>query len=133
MTKDKNCFWRYQVVYDKTIDGLNEDNFAYTICEVYLDDDGKLECWTEGKSIAPYGESIDELNSDLQMMQRDLATWKPVPFDSLSVGMTFERNLGDNSYTEERRELLKDYAMEEVLDELEEMKIRRKSGADVTE
>jgi len=80
--------WRYQAVY---ID-RDEETREYSICEVYLDEDGKLEGWTENSSIAPYGTSYEELIGDLQIMMEDTRRWKAVPFDSMSVGMTFERN-----------------------------------------
>ena len=49
------------------------------------------------------------------------------------VGMAYffrQFEPGEGNYTEEREELLKDYTMEKVLEELEVMKISRESGLD---
>ena len=87
----QNTTWRYQAVF-----GENENDFdgtcnVYTICEVYLDADGKLEFWTESEAIAASGETIEELTADLQLMLKDISTWQPIHFDSLEIGMTFEK------------------------------------------
>jgi len=65
---------------------------AYTICEIYLDTNGRLEGWTDCKAMAPNGETIEELTDDLKMMLKDISAWKPVSYDSLTAGMTFEQN-----------------------------------------
>jgi hypothetical protein len=78
--------WRYQAVY---IEDGNKKH-SYSICEVYFDDNGKLETWTASKAIAAFGESVEELTNDLHYMLDDVQSWKPVPFDSLKVGMEFE-------------------------------------------
>ena len=87
--KLKDC-WRYQAVYVERKHEEGESTKEYSMCEVYLDKNGKLEAWTESKSIAPYGESIDELNNDIQLMLNDLSKWTAVAFDSLYVGMEFK-------------------------------------------
>lgn len=96
MTKDNkdkyNGGWRYQAVYAENNNEMGGTYCGYTICEVYLDKDGSLETWTEKSSIAPSGETVDELTNDLQLMLNDIAEWKPVPFESLYIGMVFERN-----------------------------------------
>ena len=81
--------WRYQAVYIENHNGNKE----YSICEVYLDDDGKLDSWTESHRIHPFGsETLNELINDLQRMMDDANRWKPVPTNKLQVGMTFEQS-----------------------------------------
>jgi len=83
--------WRYQAVYVERNIEENEKSLEFSICEVYLDKDGKLEMWTEDSKMSPFGNSIDELTNDLQFMINDVQKWKPVPFNSLQVGMDFKR------------------------------------------
>jgi hypothetical protein len=61
-----------------------------SLCEVYLDEDGALENWTENPAMTPSGASIGELSSDLTRMITDALSWKPVEFDKMEVGMVFE-------------------------------------------
>jgi len=86
--KLKNC-WRYQAVYIEREHKDGKITKEYSMCEIYLDKKGKLEAWTESKSIAPYGESVEELNKDIQFMLNDLSKWTAVAFESLYVGMEF--------------------------------------------
>ena len=84
----KSASWRYQPVYREYDTGTKE----YSICEVYLDKNEKLEMWTENYSIAPFGSgNIDDLIGDLELMIDDARKWKPVSFNSLTKGMIFER------------------------------------------
>jgi len=85
--------WRYQAVYSKNQNSLGGTYNAYTICEIYLDVNGKLKSWTENNAIPPSGETIEELIDDINLILEDVSKWKPVPFESLKVGMTFEQNL----------------------------------------
>ena len=89
--------WRYQAVYKEDGDegGDIETSRAYTVCEVYLDEDGKLIGSTENAAIAPYGWDLEELKADIQLMLDDVSKWEPVPFDSMQVGMTFSRRYND--------------------------------------
>jgi len=84
LKKEKS--WRYQVVYIQ-----NNESFEYSICEVYLDEFDKLEAWTNNFTISPYGDSHQELIGDLQIMLEDVKKWKPVNFNELKVGMTFQK------------------------------------------
>lgn len=86
----KSC-WRYQAVFIERETAENEKALEYSICEVYLDKDEKLEMWTENYQISPHGDTVDELLGDLQYMIDDARKWKPVNFNSLQVGMTFEK------------------------------------------
>ena len=74
--------WRYQPVIV-----ADDDNLAFSLCEVYFDDDDRVETWTESPSIAPSGETPEELSQDLMRMIIDAACWAPIMFDSLKVGM----------------------------------------------
>ena len=65
----------------------------YSVCEVYLDNKGRLEAWTENSAISPSGYSSDELVADLGYMLDDVSKWKPVAFESMNVGMGFEAAL----------------------------------------
>jgi len=87
----KKSGWRYQAVYIERDVGEDEKAKEYSICEIYIDKDGKLEMWTENPRIAPYGLSDIELAEGLRLMLEDIGIWKAVAFDSLCVGMTFEK------------------------------------------
>ena len=82
--------WRYQAVYRKIGEGDSE-RIEYSICEVYLDEEGKLEGSTESPSMIPHGETLSELIGDLKIMTEDVSKWKAVDFDKMQAGMTFER------------------------------------------
>jgi len=89
MSKDGG--WRYQAVYTSHDNDVGGNFFAFSICEVYLDKEGKLEFWTENPKMEPSGETYDELIYTLEMMMNDVRKWKPVLFDKMQVCMTFER------------------------------------------
>jgi hypothetical protein len=72
MRRKKDGCWRYQAVYIEREIGENEKVKEYSICEIYLDKDEKLEMWTENPSIAPYGLSYDELIGSLHLMLEDV-------------------------------------------------------------
>lgn len=74
--------WHYLPVFVE-----REGDVEYSICEVYLDDDGCVTGWTENSSIAPSGASADELRADLGQMLNDVARWEPVRFADLTAGM----------------------------------------------
>lgn len=77
--------WRYQPVW-READGER----VYSLCEVYFDEADRLKAWTESPAITPHGETQDELCDDLERMWIDARRWKPVAFEDLKVGMTFE-------------------------------------------
>ena len=83
--RNGRAHWRYQSVFDE-----NDGERWYSVCEVYLDAAGNLEGWTEHSSIAAGGNTLDELEGDLEQMITDVRRWEPVAFDSLYVGMTFK-------------------------------------------
>ena len=88
MDTSRDGGWRYQAVYVE-----NKDNACeYSVCEVYLDANGRLEAWTESRRIAPLGETLDELLGDIRCMTEDISKWKPVPYNALRAGMTFEHS-----------------------------------------
>ncbi len=78
--------WRYQVVW--TEEGGER---IYSVCEVYLDEDGRLDSWTTDPVMRPIGEDRDDLEWTLVAMLADTGEWAPVNFASLKVGMVFER------------------------------------------
>lgn len=87
--------WRYQPVYQHhthQAPGETEPTTetVYSVCEVYFDDDGALEMWTANPSMTPQGETIEELQGDLQHMLDDAKRWQPVNFDDLKPGMKLE-------------------------------------------
>ena len=84
----KSC-WRYQLVY--TVNEHSELR-EYSICEIYLDENGKLKMWTESPAMRPYGNDEEELIGDLQLMLNDARSWDAVPFDALEKGITFKRS-----------------------------------------
>ena len=86
-----NGSWRYQIVYVEHSNDDGDKSCVFSICEIYLDKYGKLEAWTENPQMKPYGETLDELIGDLQMMLDDAHKWEPVSFSSLKTGMTFKR------------------------------------------
>lgn len=74
--------WLYLPVF-VTLDESRE----YSFCEVYLDNEGRVKTWTESHEIAPSGETLEELQADLQHMLDDLARWEPVELSTLARGM----------------------------------------------
>ncbi len=77
--------WRYQPVWTET-----ENERSYTLCEVYLDDNGQLKDWTETRNMSPSGANLEELARDLKLMSNDVLRWEPVNYDDLKVGMIFK-------------------------------------------
>ena len=85
--------WHYQAVYKEHQNDLGGTYQAFTICEVYLDEKGRLKLWTKNTEF-PCGSTIDELTQDLESMLEDISSWKPVEFDKLKIGMVFEKVAG---------------------------------------
>jgi len=77
--------WHYLAVFVE-----RDESTEYSVCEVYLDDDGCIESWTESSSIAASGEGVDELRADLSHMLNDVARWEPVRFSDLEVGLRLQ-------------------------------------------
>ena len=81
--------WRYQPVYvEHKVD--DESIKEFSLCEVYLDEKGLLEMWTENHEIAPHGNDIEDLIGAIELMLNDAQRWKAVSFKSLRVGMKLE-------------------------------------------
>lgn len=74
--------WHYLSVFSE-----QEGEREYSFCEVYLDDDGLVDTWTESRAIAPSGATPTELRDDLEHMLSDLRRWEPVEFSALKRGM----------------------------------------------
>jgi hypothetical protein len=82
--------WHYQPVYvESTHEG--ETVRVYSLCEVYLDSDGRLESWTDSQ-IDPIGnDTVTDLQGTLAFMLADTHRWAPVAHNALKRGMCFER------------------------------------------
>lgn len=74
--------WHYLCVFRE-----QQGEREYSFCEVYLDDDGLVDKWTESCAIAPSGFTPAELRIDLEHMLSDLQRWEPVEFSTLKRGM----------------------------------------------
>lgn len=79
--------WHYQPVYETEDDGTR----CYSLCEVYLDGDGKLKGWTQNPSMKPQGTTVEELVRDLGRMLAATSEWEPVEFSELKVGTTLHQ------------------------------------------
>jgi|GEM_PF-3240462 len=99
MDKDLTCIWRYQTVYFEHRTCNNEITREHSLCEVYLDKDGKLDKWIASRFISPMGESVEELLDDLQFMLNNAIKWEPVEFESMHVGMTFKEKKYKHIYS----------------------------------
>jgi hypothetical protein len=75
--------WRYQPVFIETDDGAQ-----YGACEVYFDDKGQLEAWSE--IVEPMGDTLESFRESLAAMLTDVKKWKPVAFSALEIGFPFE-------------------------------------------
>lgn len=82
--------WRYQPVFT-----VHEGEKSFSVAQVYLDKDGLLSSWSKSKAAMPAGMSRAELKDDLIKMLIDVATYQPVAFADLKVGMRFQRSLDD--------------------------------------
>jgi len=98
--ESRQTTWRYQAVYNVKEMENGKKHYTFSVCEVYLDEKGKLCMWTEDASMKPTGEIHAELIQDLEHMLRDVKEWEPVQFDSLEVGMTFEKRKSTKSEDE---------------------------------
>jgi hypothetical protein len=86
--------WHYLPVYDEFHSGSEHDEQVereYSLCEVYLDENGALSSWTASREMSPGGATLEELRSDLEKMLNDINRWQPVEFRELSPGMKFRR------------------------------------------
>jgi len=84
--------WRYQPVIRVAKIG-DEIDVCVSLVEIYLDDDDALVNWTEEPAIAPVGNDVEDLCREISHMWISALCWKPVPFEVLKVGMTFERTV----------------------------------------
>jgi hypothetical protein len=107
--------WHYLPVYQDTkweFKGEPQITRSFGFIEVYLDDDGKLEMWSQWdnpeKAQAPYGETIKELRGDLDNMLNDINRWQPENYEELKTGMRFKRR--KTNYRERRQVRLSERA-----------------------
>ena len=82
--------WNYRVVRTER-QTKKEQYDIYQLYEVYYDDDGKIEGMTEN-AMQPYGESIEELQKDLQWMMEALR--EPV-LDMKELEKQFEDHINE--------------------------------------
>jgi hypothetical protein len=61
--------WNYRVIRKPDPDGLPDQ---FEIHEVYYDSAGRIEAWTE-EPCTPFGESLDELQADMEMMSQAMS------------------------------------------------------------
>lgn len=80
--------WRYQPV-------IVDDEFIM-LCECYFDTSDKLIAWDTEPGVSAVGTTLTELANDLHLMLANTQGWKPVRFEDLRVGMTFERPGGNS-------------------------------------
>lgn len=78
--------WRYQPVWI-----VDRAGTAFGVCEVYLDENNRLEQWTEEPLMHAQGDDVESLSRDLVRMLVDVYRWKAVAFAELRVGMEFDR------------------------------------------
>ena len=76
--------WRYQAVYEDDAVGRQ-----FSFCEVWIDENGQLEGWTEKAGMVPCGETLDDLTNDLVRMYVNACRWGAVAFSEMRVGMPF--------------------------------------------
>jgi hypothetical protein len=83
-----------------------DDEFIM-LCECYFDTSDKLIAWDTDPGTSAVGTTIAELANDLHLMLANTRVWKPVRFEDLRVGMTFERARGNSSGMSGRNRLKK--------------------------
>jgi hypothetical protein len=72
---------------------LSEGERTYSLCEVYFDESGRLDGWTESPVMTPSGCDLDDLIGALQHMLDDARAYEPVAFDELRPGMQIKRRV----------------------------------------
>jgi hypothetical protein len=78
--------WRYQTTWVE-----QKGERTYFICEVYLDESGRLASWVDNPEFGAKGDTWDDLQRDLGKMYEDCWNWQPVALAELRVGMIFQR------------------------------------------
>lgn len=66
--------WNYRVM-KRTYKGMNYEEDAYDIYEVYYNDNGEVKNWSESPTY-PHGETLEELKEDIKRYEEALN--KPV-------------------------------------------------------
>ncbi len=77
---------RYQPVW--TADG--HGTRTYFLCEVDLDDLGRLIAWREDTDVVAFGNTEAEMIANLSYMFADAVGWKSVALETLRLGMVFD-------------------------------------------
>jgi hypothetical protein len=58
--------WNYRVVFDD-VNALDNEIGEYTIREVFYDDDGEIDFWSDEAAV-PNGNSYEELQDDMNLI-----------------------------------------------------------------
>ena len=81
--------WNYRVIrHDK------EEKIFYQIHEVYYDDNNKIETFTEN-AVHPFGESIEELITDLDHMLGDARKYEVLSLRELEKQILCRKKKAD--------------------------------------
>jgi len=59
--------WNYRVIMEEASDDKLFGEDSYTIREVFYDDDGEIEFWSD-EGCAPYGNTFQEVADDFDLM-----------------------------------------------------------------
>ncbi len=59
--------WEYRVLH-RTYGPKDNEGDSYTIIEVYYDDNDEIVSWSD--KMYPYGDTVQELIADLDLMQK---------------------------------------------------------------
>ena len=62
-----NMSWNYRVIMEPAAEGEIFSEDSYTIREVFYDDDGEIEFWSD-EGCVPYGNSFQEVADDFDLM-----------------------------------------------------------------
>jgi hypothetical protein len=62
-----NMSWNYRVIMEPAAEGNIFGEDSYTIREVFYDDDGEIEFWSDD-GCAPYGNTFQEVADDFDLM-----------------------------------------------------------------
>jgi hypothetical protein len=62
-----NMSWNYRVIMEEASDNKLFGEDSYTIREVFYDDDGEIEFWSD-EGCSPYGNTFQEVADDFDLM-----------------------------------------------------------------
>jgi hypothetical protein len=82
--------WHYLTVYRD-----RGDERYFSLCQVHLDEEGKLDFWVPDPEASPGGDDSRSLARTLGLMMLGARAWKPVRFEDLKPGMTLQPLLSE--------------------------------------